>query len=478
MNGMISAHKLMCSSLRPDIAVKFAYAQSQIRHGVVPEALETLYLDSIFSFNYFFEEAPKKMGPSDFLNSFNTLIESLRHEGYSPKEKPVYVTQDGYAVNGAHRVATMAALGGEIPVRLGSAAERYTFSYFANRPGADYFLSHSLITLVQQCPNIRCLILHSSMEEGMDEEILSQLSMSEHIFYSKSFNLSLNAYANLKRINYWHSLPPGERPKWAGTPRSGFSGLMSHARKSTGDSPVRAFFFQLSDNLNLAEVKRSLRAGVENRQIHVVHSTDSHHETLELASALFHEDSRRLLDLRAFTYWSKLDKAIDEIQFGDPSSYAASRNHVLIGGSSSMDAFGLREANDLDFIESTPKYLSGKSFFSKHDLGQELYSGTLDQLAGDPNRHFYYRGLKFVGLTDLAQMKRRRKSSKDLLDAKVITAFLTDNKASSKVTYGRQLPFHLRVLYLLAFSGEQFFSILLRLGVALRKVSKRIFNSD
>jgi predicted nucleotidyltransferase len=103
---------------------------------------------------------------------------------------------------------------------------------------------------------------------------------------------------------------------------------------------------------------------------------------------------------------------------------------VIIDGSGPMEAFGLREANDIDIISECE--LTAGRYFDVRSLNelQKLYGNRVDEL-NSPENYFYFFGLKFVSLNKIVEGKKHRGENKDLSDVKLINEFLRSNNISA-----------------------------------------------
>lgn len=416
MNNLVSAKELLRGSQRPDIAIKYLYANAKIRLGKVPESIRRAYLESIFSFNFFFEEVPLKIGPHSFEVSFDKLIESLQASGFDLNKEPILVAPDGYVVNGAHRTAISAALGLYIPTQRANPRERYCYEYWERKPLKLKFLDLATLTQVSLSPTVRALLVHSVVPETEDLRIREIISRSGAKLLGVGLaTLSLDGYVNLKKINYLfpHGAAP---PSWPGSRKSGFTGLHRHALGSIGRSPIRVFFLDSSLGDGLESIKIKLRA--ERHSDHNrFHTTDTHAETMMVAQSVLHEGSTQILNNRDFRLHTKMDRALDQGALGG-TLWAVLASEILVGGSGALDAAGIREARDIDLVSEVPRDF--KSEIDSHSE-QDWYSCPTQELTLDPEKHFFFRGVKFVSLEEILKLKKlRRLGTKDKLDVSLI----------------------------------------------------------
>ena len=111
----MNAKELLFRSHRFDLSFKFLYALHRYDGEQAFAPYREMYLESIRLFNGFYEDSPLKNGAEDFLLSFDSLIESVRDNGFDDTFAiPIDIL--GNPLNGAHRLATAAALDLDVPV--------------------------------------------------------------------------------------------------------------------------------------------------------------------------------------------------------------------------------------------------------------------------------------------------------------------------------------------------------------------------
>jgi hypothetical protein len=425
----IPARDVFRASMRPDLSFKFELASSYLRLGYVPDGVLNLYRENIFAFNGGFEDSPRKVGVAAFERSFLALIDSLKNYGFLENEEPVYVTPELQAVTGAHRVAAASALGIDIRVQIVDKGPIYDFDFFAHRTTAKN-LDLAALIYVREFEEIRALIIHAAVEETETFGILRRFAPAVKQMYTKSIRPNLTLYTNLKRINYLNPMEKS-RSNWAGSQLNGFWGLREHALRSMGKNDIRVvFYFPTASKETTQDIKLQVRErlGLSN---HSVHTTDSRLETFLLASAILHEESLLSMQNRAGGLWTKLDAA-SEVFGGGGKLDAIPDQSILMGGSASLDAHGIRRAKDIDVVvdsEQVPDQY-GMLVESGVDVGLHLsmkegYGATSQELANDFQKHFYFHGLKVVSLKVTHQMKQwRNLGVKDKLDTLSIVHYL------------------------------------------------------
>ena len=104
----INSLDLFLTQRRFDLIFKFLYAKDPSNY------VKDAYLESISAFNGFSEESTNgilKSNPSDFLTSFDTLINDIKEYGFVPQQGLLPIGTNGDIIDGAHRLAICAAYG-------------------------------------------------------------------------------------------------------------------------------------------------------------------------------------------------------------------------------------------------------------------------------------------------------------------------------------------------------------------------------
>lgn len=419
---VLPARDVFLSSKRPDLSFKLDFANAYLRLGYVPEGVLNLYRENIFAFNGGFEDFPRKVGVGAFERSFLDLIDSLKTNGFLPEEEPIYISSDLKAISGAHRVAASTALGLDIQVRVVDEAPSYDFDFFSRRTTMKN-LDLAALVYVREFEDVRALVIHASVPDSQVNSILAAFAPTIDQIYVKKLRPNLNLYTNLKRLNY---LNPMEklRSSWAGSKANGFWGLREHALKSMGRNDVRVVFFQPRASKEIRqEIKIHVRESL-GIPTHSVHSTESRLETFMLATSILHEESLLSMQNRPAGSWTKLDIA-SEILAGTRGLDGIPDQNLLVGGSASLDAHGIRRANDIDLVADNieipdhyRRLIDSKVPAGIHLSIEEGYGASAQELMHDYNSHFYFQGLKVVSLNVAHQMKKWRDLGvKDKLDA-------------------------------------------------------------
>lgn len=167
------------------------------------------------------------------------------------------------------------------------------------------------------------------------------------------------------------------------------------------NSPLK-FYVVTSTREKLTNAKREVRnytGGADK----AVHSTDRHHEVIEVASLLLNDNSIHRINHMKRQNLPKFNCYVP--RFAEALKLAnVDSEHVCFEHGIVLAAYGLRDSGDIDYISlSNLKKLPQCKNLDYHN---GRYSKSfIDNVIADPSNHFYYKGLKFCSLKVLRQLK-------------------------------------------------------------------------
>ncbi|MBR2068265.1 MAG: hypothetical protein IJ877_00750 [Candidatus Gastranaerophilales bacterium] len=429
----INALELFLKQRRFDLIFKYLY----LKYPDNPYA-KYAYIENIRAFNNFFEECPSsgipKNSKEDFINTFDEIYKSIKNEGFNPAFGVIPISNQGEIADGAHRLAVCACLNKDIEVRdIGFSDNLYDYRLFRYRKMDESAMDWGALEYVKLNQNAYIVNLHSAVVHNLDEEVEKILEKYGFIYYKKEIQLSLNAYVNLNKLSYgsfWQGA------NWIGNVENKFKGAKKHAELSRGKgvNPLRAYVFVCDNFDNVLKAKSEIRK-LCNLGNYSVHINDTREEAIWLAMTYFNKNSLDLINIRPFAYEDyKFDSYIDELK-----KLAFDKNidldDICASGSTPLDVFGIRKSQDLDFL-----YCGSGDFYiqtgvlSNHDSQLEYYPYSKKEIIKNPEYHFYYKGLKFISLNVLYEMKKKRgEVPKDINDCKDIKRALKRSKPPFRI---------------------------------------------
>lgn len=381
----------------------------------------TIYLEHIKAFNNFHEQdGSGKDGATNFLEGFNKLYKSFRQQGFDKDISIIPIDKDGVIIDGAHRLACSIRLNLDVYCWVTDrAAKKYSYQYFMDK-GFPYECVDYLI--LQYCAlkdnTYSVLMFPAAIEHGeATKKILGKYS---NIVFEKIVNLPYIGLFNLVRQIYH-----GE--EWLGTWETSFSGAHSKTKNCYKKNRKTTLYILECDNQdNLISAKKEIR-DINKIENHSVHINDTHEETLVIASAILNQNSINFLKYskpKVFnTFYSLFYQYLKWLNEENIHT-----DTVCIDGSSVMSAYGIRDAQDLDYISLKEDLSSDQLLISNHNHELKYHSAVKEELILNPANHFYYLGLKFITLEQVAIMKKNRNEyPKDIIDIQLIDSHIDRN---------------------------------------------------
>lgn len=404
---------------RFDLLAKYIYGKYRDQ-GIKSDWHRRLYLDHISLANGFVEaDGSGKCGRNNFMNVFNSVLDSIKTGGFDEKLPPVPITVENYPIDGSHRVAACMLYGKTLKCAVGGSKANYYDSGWWKKIGLpDKWLDAMALELCRIKKDCFVVVIYPAAN-GKDEELEKLIQGYGQIWHRKAVYLKKQGPLNLIRQIYY-------KESWTGNWKNGFAGAQSKANWCfQREGPVRLFIIE-SALPEMRELKVRIRDlyRIEN---HAVHINDTWDEALHLAEIFFNENSIHFLNhcaIREFKWFNRLLKHYKE--WLDKSG--ANRERFCIDGSSVLAAYGLREARDLDFLHLDENVITDFREISSHNEEAHLYGTTVDDIILNPENHFYYSGLKFASLNAIMGMKRRRGEYKDIEDLRLITNRLSETR--------------------------------------------------
>ena len=391
----VAAERLLCAN-RLDIIAKYQYLIDRDR---IPETAKKNYLEHIrcMTKGSFFEAGSEKQGEENFITCFDALFENIRKNGYSEQKIPVPVDRNMQIIDGAHRVAVCLAL--HLPVRIvhlpvDGIYDCYDYRYFQSQGMDSDLLDKIVLGYIRLKKNTVCFNIWPAAK-GHEEELARIMENNFQILYRKQVTLNENgAFHYLAQIYSEYS--------WAQNDGDGFSGVYRKLLPCFPDfKPIQVWFVESDFFEHATEIKLQLRDlfGLEK---HSLHATDNHRETEQMAEILLSRNSIEFMNKGNSIRFKSTFQLLQEARQFNPET-------TVFTGSLILALYGIREAQDLDYISLDHPEGSHNSFLN-------LYGMSLNEAVYDPSNYFYYFGMKFVTLKRVMEFKERRNEGKDADD--------------------------------------------------------------
>ena len=404
---------------RFDIAAKLIFIKDKIR-ALNCDFSKDIYQKHLNVWNNFFENDPRKEKYEDFVNSFVDLHHSIKQRGFDKNNKiPVY---GGFAINGAHRIASSIFLGTNIhtqPSDISQGQLDCSYRYFINKKdfvssGLDrVYLDEMALEFCRVKENLYTISLFPSHRQPIDN-ISNFIHQNFEVIYSKRLKLQSRG-----QLNYIHNLYYGEA--WIGSKQNGYPGAIEKSKRCfTRGDDVTILLIESNDHDSLLSLKKQIRS-MCNVGKHSVHINDTQEETWRIASSVFNSNSIHFLNNSRFINTPLFDVFIN--QYSEIIKQRKDYHDFCVDSSAVLSAYGLRDCRDLDFL-----HLNNINNLSPaiecHNNHSHYYSVSKNNIICDPRAHFYIHGIKMANIEIIKDMKISRNEKKDKVDVKLIEGLL------------------------------------------------------
>jgi hypothetical protein len=418
--------RTLLSPYRIDLIAKFLYVESK-ELGINVNYCKLLYKAHISAFTHgnYIEQGQEssKTNIESFYKVLDDLVLKIDKVGLDQKVSRIPMDKYGVIIDGAHRTAVCAYFNKPIPVtQFNIEGQKYDLEFFRKRMMKSKFLdflAHSYIKIKNKNVYALCVWPKGHNNKDFVKEFLTK---KVHIVFEKQvFLTARGAHSFVSQIYSHHD--------WVGTPKDGFNGSKNKVNACfSNNKPMVLFVFETDKPLDEIVVLKEEIRNLIGFGKHSVHVTDNQEETLQISELLLNENSVYHMNYaNPFKYYKGIERFIAF------SKYLKEHNHnskeILIDGSGSMEVFGLRKADDIDFI-SKQNIQKGK-YHSKRTENDifKLYGYNVDALQS-PDSYFYFFGVRFLTLDEVLISKKKRGEKKDLVDIAIIGKFLKTNRVS------------------------------------------------
>lgn len=426
MEQYINAKEIFLKNRRFDLIFKYIYLKNLYSYSAYTNFFEDCYCEHIRAFNNFHEDEPSdgipKESKEDFLNSFKQLYENIQLNGFDKTKESIPIDTNYELSDAAHRIAICTYLNLTVPTKTVPTSIYFDHVFFAKQGLLPFYADYGALEYVKLNKHSYIVQLHSAATIQYDNQVESILNKYGFIYYKKEINLTFNGYVNLKKLSY--GFDPENQASWLGTADNQFMGAQAHAQSSMGKNPLRAYIFICDELIKVIRAKSEIR-DLYNLGNHSVHINDTHEEAIQTAEIFFNQNSLAMLNARPFTHEDPSLDALIDIFKKNTNDQELDLDDICASGSTPLAVLGIRHSNDLDFL-----YCGNSPFtpfdpkISNHDSELIYYPYNKVEMIKNPKYHFYYRGIKFISLDILYQMKMSRaEKPKDVHDCKSIKKF-------------------------------------------------------
>lgn len=367
---------------------------------------------------------------------FENLVESMQHNDFCEKTSLIPLASDGSILNGAHRTASaLHQMKNLMAVETCLKPLIVDYDYFLKRAVPVSIVESAVSKLLECGDDFYICFLWSSGKENWREshKLFSQIA------FQKDLHLSMNGAINLLYECYSHM-------HWVGNEATKYYGLRQKLTECfPNEFMCRVIVFQEKKGLKeVRRIKEKVRF-INKIGFSSVHITDTKDEVLRLSPFILNSNAFHFLNCSRPSSFRRSAKKIPllqtvlaecDVQFED----------VVVDGSFVMEMYGLKQANDIDYLLADCVSQSAKSRLGNREEQLEFHGVSKNDLIYNFKYYFYFHGLKIISLKQLFVMKKRRSEAKDLLDCRSISSLYSPNgKVKAALFSGLQSVFYLKV---------------------------------
>ncbi|MCV6598930.1 MAG: hypothetical protein OIF36_00390 [Alphaproteobacteria bacterium] len=342
---IISAKEIFYKNYRFDLIYKYLFLKYKDLPFKESNYFKNLYLYQIKIFNGFKEDDKNTL--EHFEESFLTLFDSLKNNGFDAKKGLIPLNKEQQLVNGAHRLVSCYFLNKDVSVdeKISEDNSCYDYRFFLKRGLRSDIADFGALEFVKSNPYSFIINIQPRANIKLDSKVENIIEEYANIYYKKNVKLNLNGLVNIKKLCY-------KDTKWIGNYKNGFSGAQEHAENSFDSSnPMRVYVVTCESLDEMVALKSKVREiyNIENYSIHI---NDTHEEAIELAEVYFNDNTLEYFNSVPFNYKNSLIDSQVSYLHKYIKKNNIDKNDICIIGSYPMGLWGLRQIRDLDFISA------------------------------------------------------------------------------------------------------------------------------
>lgn len=419
----------LITSKRIDLIAKMKYVMSKdINYdGSFFSDLYDAHIDA-YTCGTFVEKTQKetKNTKQAYIDTFNFLIENIKRNGIDPNKSIIPVGKDNGIMDGAHRVSIAAYYDLDVPiVRFNNLDANDDAFFFEKRLLKESYLNYLINEYCDLKENIytACLWPIANQKENLHHLVDEKFMSCSKIVYKKKINMNIHMLRNFM-IQVYSGFD------WLGALDSHFFGASTYAEKVNDESGYLTLYILEGASLDkIKDVKNEIRElyGYGNSTMHI---SDTHEEAMSIIQMLLNDNSLHCLKYAEPDKYKKFNIDIENLKKEIKLNNISINDFVLDSGSI-LALYGLRETNDIDYISKNSFSFTNPKI-QMHDESEYYYNVSKYDLLNNPENYLYYYGLKFVCISRLIEMKKKRydktNSSKDKEDIYLLNT-LNNNKS-------------------------------------------------
>lgn len=386
----------------------------------------------------FFHSDGGKSGIKEFIEKGKALCESISEKGFL-KEHFVPMNESGEALDGLHRIAAAIVTGDTVWAREYQNSEQlYVNSTFFNQEGFNTADKIRVLRAFSDIYSGECSIAvlfspvsehwefierqiakHSTVVGRVDLDFNGNYIAFENILHEMYEDAAFLDYRIDRKLNVLKMSPLLMR-------------VLLLSNEGVGEDEIS--FHQRLKSIKFA-IRDSLIFDVDEVPIHL-HISDNRKEYIHLKHLLLSVNTLNCMR-RKFVqrYTQQFIDMLDEFKLWC-GEHNIPITDTCIVGSASMNVFGIKEAEDVDFtlLSQYRTQLNGDGPYKISDnleIVRQNYVRSIDgdvitdkALIGDDNLYFWFYGCKFLNLDLLYKKKQFNNRPKDIEDLRKLDLFM------------------------------------------------------
>lgn len=422
---------------RLDLAFKLFYLRKRDVDFTLGEECYYEHLNALSAGRFIEADNPSKNSYNRYYDEFKRIEKKLLEKGFDADKSLIPLAPDGSILNGSHRVSLSIFHNLDVyTIRLKAPVSQYDYKFFEKRQVPEDLLLLAVGEYLNYKKGTRLAIIWpagNAVQNNLWKEF-------PNIVYKMNYKPSLKGLASLMREVY-----PSE--DWLGEQRNNYKGAYTKAINCYSENSSLTVL--LFDNTDIQQdhiaFKQELRRKCDIGK-HAVHITDDIIETIETSRVIFNKNYHHFAENEEGEIKNR-DKKIDDIKSIFYSNSILPQNVALDGGMV-MEVYGLRQANDIDILTTQDKKVFKElEKYDIHDHNNELkhHKHSVADLLTNPNFYFWFRGLKFIAINQIKEMKERRNEVKDKHDLLLISTLRSPVNTSQNLKKLKQKLFFLKL---------------------------------
>jgi len=384
-----------------------------------------------------------KISVQDYFRSFESVIDSIEANGFDARLGAIPV-RNGVLANGAHRFAVSLVTNQQILIaETNEPTGIYDYRSMKKLGLSPVFIDAMAMSLIQATAKVRGIIIFGEAKSVVDQ-IEKEIRKTAGIIIRKRIGLTAIGRRRIVEIAYGHN------DWWDQTE---LLEKMTAERFHDCPSHCDVIFTLESDVNSLQDRKERLRTLLPDQTFErKLHGSDFYFDSVYLAECVLNANSLLFLNFAPIGSECRILEML-----GGPNPQFrpwSTEQDWCIDGSSVLELFGLRQANDIDFlsVEGSKVPENIQKLGNNHS---EAYSrGQINpfEIINDPRNHLIYKGLKFISPSALLLNKFGENDPKSVSDVQLIVS----TNAGDRGLYG---SLDLQVIGLLSRWGYRFISL-------------------